>query len=332
MQRFWGILSGAALIASLAAPAAAQSFGGLAEKARDVDSREAMDALLWSQQSGCNQKDPVAKRQCELIREARRAQLASATFMVRGDQAAVEAGAYDAKAKRLPVSFSGCIACASKLPNGYNVVAGAGAVQASPTGFEVEPQVTVKVPFKSQAAADAWKKDVLPRLRSELIVKVASPEQKSTKAGAWFRLELVGHRVYDPCDGKIYAARPKSSSVAPDKRYCTGEPVEEESPAVETKPEKVEPKLPASLDTNMIRTALEPARKAARKCHEAYGVNGTARFRITISASGDVIGLRQKGDFVDTPTGNCIERAVKVTKFPETRRNKTTIDYPFILR
>ena len=69
-----------------------------------------------------------------------------------------------------------------------------------------------------------------------------------------------------------------------------------------------------------------------RKCFEAYGVPGSARFRISFSGDGDVIGLRQKGDFVDTPTGKCIAKAVKAVKFAKSRRSQTTVDYPFILR
>ena len=75
-----------------------------------------------------------------------------------------------------------------------------------------------------------------------------------------------------------------------------------------------------------------PAREASNKCFEVYGVAGTARFRITISDQGQVVDLAQKGDFVDTPTGYCIEKAIRGISFPKSKKPRTTVDYPFMLR
>ena len=42
--------------------------------------------------------------------------------------------------------------------------------------------------------------------------------------------------------------------------------------------------------------------------------------------------IEQTGYFRDTPTGECMEDAIKVTTFPQTQKASTTVNYPFVLR
>lgn len=337
MSRAWGIFIGSAVALATAAPAAAQSFGGLVEDAQSVKSGPAVAALFWSQSADCaGAETDLARRQCRGLVAARKDQLSSATFVLSGDAAAVAAGDYDSKKKAVPVTLRACVACKEPLDiigSRVFVVAGSGAVAGAGGGVTVQPAATAAIEAKNKADARRIADSVVPRLKSQFIVKLGE-QPKGFKAGqaAGFRVELVGYRLYDPCDGKVYAARPKSSSVTPDKRYCSGEPVAEDPAPVAAKPAKKEPVLPRALSPGQIRDGLEPARQAARKCFEAYGVPGTARFRITISGEGEVIGLREKGDFVGTPTSKCIRKAVRTASFPRSRKARTTIDYPFILR
>lgn len=336
MTRAWGIASGVALlIAAGAQPVSAQSFGALADAAQSVDSDTAMAALFWSQTADCGKvSGDMAQRQCKAIAAARKAQLGEATFKVSVARGAISVGDYNDKNRAVSVSLEGCVACEQPLEVGGGkvfVVAGEGAVSAKGGGIAIKPFHTVDIKVKNQPDADRFVRDVGPRLAAELVVKLGSAP-KSWKVGgaAGYRLELVGFRLYDPCDGAVHAAKPPSSSLAPDKRFCSGEPVKADEPA----PAKVDkkPELPRRLSPTQIRDGLEPARQAARKCFEAYGVPGTARFRITIAGSGEVIGMQEKGDFVGTPTSKCIRQAVKTVTFPASRKARTTIDYPFILR
>lgn len=343
MKRPWGIFGTVLFVVAAASPARAQnqSFDDLAKGAEEVRNPMALAALFWAHSAECSKlPDDLAKRQCEGVREARLAQIAAATFLVPGDSTALEVGAYDDKQKGVPIKLTGCLACASALSiDGAQrfVVGGKGAVAADGpkvTGPDAHAGVRL---FKSADAAAQWLEYASPRLRAQFLVRV--PEKVETwKKGTFegFKVDVVGYRVYDPCDGTIVAASPKAGDLPADKRYCSGEPVEE-SPVdakPEVKPEPVKPRLPSSLSSSDIKEALAPAREAARKCFEVYGVPGMAHFRITISGEGAVVGLEQlkRSDFVETPTGECIAKAIKQVVFPKSRKKETTIDYPFMLR
>ena len=62
-----------------------------------------------------------------------------------------------------------------------------------------------------------------------------------------------------------------------------------------------------------------------------YGVSGKAVFDLTVDNEGQITRLKQRGDFVDTPTGSCIEKAVKGITFPKTRKKAMSFTYPLVL-
>lgn len=343
MKRTWGIFGTVLFLVAAAGPARAQkaSFDDLAKGAEEIRNPNALAALFWAHSADCSKlPDDLAKRQCDGVRRARLAQVAASTFLVAGDPAALQVGQYDAKQKGVPIKVAKCIACASALDiDGAKrfVVGGKGAVAADgPKVKGPEAHAGVQA-FKSADAAAKWLERAAPRLRTQFLFRIPT-KAETWKSGtvAGFKVDVVGYRVYDPCDGKIVAASPKASDLPADKRYCTGEPVEEEPVAAkpEVKPEPVKPRLPSSLNSNDIKEALAPASEKARKCFEIYGVPGMAHFRITISNEGKVVGLEQlkRSDFVDTPTGECIAKAIKETTFPQSRKKETTVDYPFMLR
>ena len=59
---------------------------------------------------------------------------------------------------------------------------------------------------------------------------------------------------------------------------------------------------------------------------------GKADLAIEIVSDGTVKSVKLSGDFLDTPTGDCIVAAVKATTFPPFRNPSVKITYPFILR
>jgi hypothetical protein len=342
MRRLWGIALAlsVAIVIGLAAPAAAQSgkFEELASQAVKVPGPRAFAGLLWSYVAACEgTAGSMARRQCEGLRKARQTQLAGKTFLVPADAAAFSAGEWDETKRSAPLILTSCVVCSSGLAiDGRQlfVVGNSGIPTVSGGVVHAARIHESALPFKDATALGKWKDDVVPRLRTEMIVRVADGGKLWKQGDAsGFNVELLGFRVYDPCDGGIVFASPESTGGTADKKACSGEAVVEDTgPKPEVPVGPVTPKLPTKLTTAQIQTALRPATAAAQLCFENYGVAGTADFHITIDASGNVIGVEQEGDFVDMPTGKCIEKAVRASKFPETAKKRTTVQYPFILR
>lgn len=65
-------------------------------------------------------------------------------------------------------------------------------------------------------------------------------------------------------------------------------------------------------------------------CYQQYGEPGMAMVNVVISKSGKVTSAAVTGRFASTPTGLCVERAVKSASFPAS--DGLTTPYPFNLR
>jgi hypothetical protein len=66
-------------------------------------------------------------------------------------------------------------------------------------------------------------------------------------------------------------------------------------------------------------------------CYDQFKMTGMAMVHVTIGASGKVIRSTVNGSFLGTPTGKCVEHAVRAAIFPQSTEG-ATIDYPFMLR
>jgi hypothetical protein len=340
MKRFWGLCAlGALLCGAGVARADTQQFEALAQGAVEVHSKAALAAILWPHVGSCDRIDnDLQRRQCEGVRRARGAQAAGVTYMVKGDAKALEIGDWDADKKSVSLSVRACVACVAPLSfeGGVRfVVGGRGAPQAAGGAVRGPELYSSARVFKSAADAARWKEDVVPRLRTELLVRVpARPPAWKAGEAEGYTVEIVGFRVYDRCDGAIVSASHAAQPASPDREACSGdvEP-DEEVVATPTAPAKpATPRLPARLGTSDINRALAPARAAAQNCFQTFGVPGNASFRITITNEGEVVELSQSGDFTDTPTGACLDKAVRATTFPASRAPRTTFDFPFMLR
>ncbi len=338
MNRVYGIIIAVAALALSGASAQAQSksFDAAAKGAVEVQSPKALAALFWAHQADCSKaKSDLERRQCAGIRAARLAQISSTTYLVKGDAGAFSVGEWDAKTRQLPISVHTCIACVTALDvDGASryVVGAAGSPKVAGGAVKASRTYASKKKFKSERAALRWKNNTVPRLMTQFLVRVPDQPSVWAQGGAkGFKVKVVGYRVFDPCDGEVICAKPHSAKLRANQRACSGEPVVESGNGTDTAAVKRKRK-PWKLSTRHIKRALRGAQVAAQKCYDTYGVPGTARFRITISDKGDIVGLEQKGDFVDTPTGTCVEKAVKITKFPETRRKRTTLHWPIMVR
>jgi hypothetical protein len=340
----WAAVIGAVLLAGPVATAHAQtSYEVAAFEAQEIASQKDLAALLWAYLGSCDSIDnDFGRRQCESLRAARRAQLAGKTFRMAGDRLALSALDFDDKKKTLELKLYGCIACSAAVTVEGQPMYVLGTGQATIFGTTVlGPMVhSVARKFQDEAAALLWKRDVVPRARTELVFRIpATPEEFLWKRdlSQGVAVEIVGYRVHDPCTGEVLMAQPRSKPVARDPSTCTGEDLLalQRARREAEKPKDTGPKgpvLPAALTHVDIQVTLKPAVEAAQQCYAIYGVAGEARFRIKINGKGQVVAVEQEGYFVDTPTGDCIDRAIRAVTFPRTQKASTTVNYPFLLR
>jgi hypothetical protein len=61
---------------------------------------------------------------------------------------------------------------------------------------------------------------------------------------------------------------------------------------------------------------MNAVRPQVRACYERFHVPGTAMVNVAIAKSGRVSSAQVTGKFAGTPTGACVEAAVKTARFP----------------
>ena len=166
--------------------------------------------------------DALAQRQCRVIRAARAGKVRATTFVVRANPSAFQVGAWDPAKKSLPITLHGCLACNQPVDVGGKKLY----LDARPTGGAAPPAAGAVIHqsgrvFADQAAAEAWKKDVVPRLRVELVVRLPDGDPVWHRGGRdGVGVTVLGYRVYDPCDGGIVCASPTATRPAPDPKAC----------------------------------------------------------------------------------------------------------------
>jgi predicted Zn finger-like uncharacterized protein len=88
---------------------------------------------------------------------------------------------------------------------------------------------------------------------------------------------------------------------------------------------------PETLDKSAIQAGISSVRGRVMSCNDQYKVPGQVDVKIVISADGDVSSASVTGKFAGTPTGSCVERAIKSAHFKSAQKS-TTVKYPFIFR
>jgi hypothetical protein len=90
--------------------------------------------------------------------------------------------------------------------------------------------------------------------------------------------------------------------------------------------------LPESLGKGEIVTGMNKIKPAVGSCYAQFKVPGLANVAVTIGKNGRVSSASVSGSFAGTPTGSCVEKAVKGATFPPVKGSPTSINYPFMLR
>jgi len=85
-----------------------------------------------------------------------------------------------------------------------------------------------------------------------------------------------------------------------------------------------------SLLKNALVAGLRGVQPLIHACYLRHQLEGTAMVNIVIAKSGKVAKATVTGKFADTPTGACVERAVKTAAFPPSDGISTP--YPFQLK
>lgn len=319
-----------------AGTAHAGDFDAELAKAQLVRGVDGLASLFWSQTAACREGSDLDRRQCVAVRDARAKAVVERTYVTSGD-VVVTLGDYDLAKGGVPYTVRACLSCgeAAQIAGERRFVTGKGSTTVK-GGAIVAPELAKGViKVASEDAAKRWKEVALPRLEKQFLFKIppkfAGWSQGLTKGVV---VDVVAVRVFDPCDGAIVHASTSSDPIAGDPSKCAGgAAIVAEKPKAPDVPVDTGPKLPDKLSTAAIQAAIAPLRPEIQKCLEIYGIPGDARVTLDIAGAGKVDKATLKGEFEDTPTGECILKVVNGMTFPPFKSKTMTIrNVPFILR
>jgi hypothetical protein len=288
-----------------------------------------LDDVVWALTAPCNTGDDTQQRQCRRLRDVRAAQLTNTTLLVDADRDSFTIGAYSPQKKSAPLTLSACIACDGLTVDGKTwYVIGAKEGNPAPTfkGSKLEvglvhehARTFVDAGAAKRFAAGAKKSKV------QLIVKVP-PKATWTDAGKQgISLDVLGFRVYSPCDGSVVFSNPKASQGEIDKKACRAMTKGTKASAGAGTSD------PDALTPAMVKQAIKPVLDGAKQCYAKFKVAGKGRLKMAIGADGMLTEYEQRGDFANTPTGACIDLAVKRATFPTSKKPRTAVAVPISL-
>lgn len=87
-------------------------------------------------------------------------------------------------------------------------------------------------------------------------------------------------------------------------------------------------KLPVQPTRAEVRASMESMRGALQSC--AAGAHGEILTKLTVSGDGRVMHSLIQGDFVGTPQGSCMARALRGAKFPPFSAPSLNVGYPYV--
>jgi hypothetical protein len=316
-------------VAVLLASHAARAEDTFEARAQGAEKLHRVEGLVWALTAACDAGDDVQQRQCKHVRDARAKELQTGTWLVDADADAFDVGPYNAQKKSVSVTLDACIRC-----TGVEVDGKTWFVTANATGGRPHFEAGRLRPgtlhdraqaFSEEATAAMWARTTA-KVRVELVVKLAAKPRWSDGGKNGLALDVLAYRVITPCDGAIVVAQPPSSPVEADKKACPA-PAEVAAQAEADAGPRAE-----QLSAPMIDEAMQPVVDAAWKCYEHFAVTGKAKLKITVTADGGILKYEQQGDFSNTPTGACIDKALAKAKFPRTKKVKTTVLFPITLQ
>jgi hypothetical protein len=290
-----------------------------------------VEDLVWALTATCDQGDDTQNRQCRRLRDARAGELANTTLIVDADREAFSVGAFDAKKKSVSLSLDACIRCKGIEVDGKTwFVVGVKDGAAAP-GWKNAKLVTASLhdnarPFGDEASAKAWAKTAAAS-NVQLLVKVGPKAKQTIENKNVLALDVLGYRVFSPCDGGVVCSSPKSGTVELEKSDKAGCGTIA-SGATQT---AAGGDVPDALSTKMISETMKPLAEQAQQCGQKHGVHGAGKVKLTVAGDGSVLSVEQSGAFANTKAGECIEALAKAASFPKSKKEKTVFSYPIKL-
>ena len=209
------------MLCAVAAPTLAHADDTFEAKAAGAETITHLDDLVWLASETCERANDVESRQCHHLQDARLAQLAGKSLIVRAGTFSV--AEWSSAKKSAEITLAGCLACGDGAialdGKKFSVVA-----SAPHNDGTVKPLYTTARPFESAAARDKLAAQAAVA-RVELVVKLG-PAAGVGKA-AWtvagkpgITLDVQAYRVVVPCDGSVLLASPAATAVAPEPKAC----------------------------------------------------------------------------------------------------------------
>jgi predicted Zn finger-like uncharacterized protein len=199
----------------------------------------------------------------------------------------------------------------------------------APTAAPTTPTAAPAGEAKSEAKAE-------PAAGSE---KKSSKKDKKEKSSASAKSDAPGGLVPPPTESPKAAPAPSAPAK---KRDAIDDLLDGASPdkgskkpaaaAAEKSSSGGGEDLPDQLDKAAIVGGMSKVKGKVAACYDQYKVPGMANVAVTIAKSGTVSSASVSGAFAGTPTGACVEKAVKSATFPKFKGAAQSINYPFILR
>jgi hypothetical protein len=294
-----------------------------------------LDDIVWALTAPCNAGDDIQQRQCRRLRDGRAAQLTAATLIVDAEREAFVIGAYSPQKKSAPLTLAACIACNGVTVDGQTwYVTGAKEGNPAPAfkGGKLEVGLLHENSrtFVDEGAAKRFAAGA-KTAKVQLIVKVP-PKATWTDAGKQgIALDVLGYRVYSPCDGSVVCSNPKASAGEVDKKECGAMTSGTTSGTTTSGSATSAASDPDSLSPAMVKRAIKPVIDGAKQCYAKFKVAGKGKLKMAIGADGTLTEYEQQGDFANTPTGACIDLAVKAAAFPTSKKPRTAVAVPISL-
>lgn len=206
-------------LALAAAPAHAEDT--FETKAAGAQRIKRLEDLVWPLTATCDDGDDAQQRQCRTVRDRRAAELANATLVIDADKDSFSVGAWNASTKSAPISLSACIRCSGLELDGKTwVIVGTGSAAPKFEGGKV----TAKLHDNGRTFGDAKTAEnfaaMAKNARIQLIAKLPAKPKLVVSGKNVLALDVIGYRVYMPCDGSIVLAKPSSGPAEGDKKQC----------------------------------------------------------------------------------------------------------------
>jgi hypothetical protein len=170
-------------------------------------------------------------------------------------------------------------------------------------------------------------------------VAAHGPGKKVGKRGARLTQADLSARPGSPA--AAVAAAPAPEPAAPKAAKGSLDDLLDSALTGKTKPAKIkpdedlrkpaaEPAASGALSKNAVVAGMNSVKGKISECYNQYKVPGMVMVTVVIGKNGKVANATATGKFAGTPSGTCVERAVKSAGFPPS--DGLTTPYPFILK